>query len=166
MNNITSITVEEFKSFMEHVSKTFKIPMESLSTEWDILNKEKDLVKTCVAIKKDKTICGKKATHYDKCSSHKKRVKPVQKVLEEGQVVARSGDQDLCTFVKEDNRMCLKEANFTNRCGTHVNTLGHICLNRLDFVLKTLDAPSYVDFSDMEQHGVVFEPFTSMSTIE
>jgi hypothetical protein len=171
MEGVTSITVKEFKSFIEHVSKTFKIPIESLSTEWDNLKEKANLVKACVAIKKDKTICGKKATAGAKCSLHKKRVKPiqkevlVQKVLEEGQVVVRSNDQDLCTFV-EDNRMCLKEADCTNRCGAHVNTLGHICLNRLDFVLKTLDAPSYVDFLDMEQPGVVFEPFTSILEIE
>ncbi len=117
MESITSITVTEFKSFMNHISKTFEIPIERLVTEWVSHTPAVVAVTTsitCTAIKKDKTVCGKKAVDGDRCGIHKSKKKAISCVESTDTKSATS-----CTAIKKDKTVCSKKAVDGDRCTQH-----------------------------------------------
>ena len=70
---------------------------------------------TCVAVKKDKTVCGKKATVGDRCNVHKPKNTAVEKeAAPVEEVVALT-----CVAVKKDKTVCGKKATVGDRCNVH-----------------------------------------------
>ena len=99
MEDTFTLTRTELKGFFKCISKKFNIPYKTIALEYnayldslsesenttacsqsepttDVLDNtaapvEEVVALTCVAVKKDKTVCGKKATVGDRCSIHK-----------------------------------------------------------------------------------------------
>jgi hypothetical protein len=154
------ITIDDLKEFIKRVSVKFSIPKKELSLMWNELvtseglsevavaateNTQEQLVVEpsssvsagCVAIKKDKTVCGKPATHGDRCSVHKKKVPKAAPLKGEDipeyqentpefiqKYVSKqpSGDapsQEGCVAVKKDKTVCGKPATHGDRCSVH-----------------------------------------------
>jgi len=143
MEDTFTLTRTELKGFFKCISKKFNIPYKTIALEYnayldslsesenttacsqsepttDVLDNtaapvEEVVALTCVAVKKDKTVCGKKATVGDRCSIHKPKNSAVEKqAAPVEEVVALT-----CVAVKKDKTVCGKKATVGDRCSIH-----------------------------------------------
>lgn len=92
MDNTDTITLQELKQFMRNVAAEFNVSYKDVVHVWNkhVVEENEEMPETenpkvsedaveepvsatCVAVKKDKTVCGKKATVGDRCGVHKPR---------------------------------------------------------------------------------------------
>ena len=82
---------------------------------------------TCIAVKKDGSICGKKATIGNVCGVHKSYKGPAVKVVPEQVPLASEtacASAGTCIAVKKDGSICGKKATIGNVCGVHKSYKG------------------------------------------
>jgi hypothetical protein len=156
---MSDYTVADVKEFIKRVSTKFNISKKELTLVWNDLialssdaltmdasiesvnvtkatpveqqplSLPKEKVSTCVAVKRDKTVCGKPATHEDRCSAHKKKVKNVVSSSIKGEDIPEYQEPTPafvqkfvhagCVSVKKDKSVCGKPATHGDRCSVH-----------------------------------------------
>lgn len=153
------VTTQDLKQFMKKISSKFTIPYKDIVRVWnDMVEVENSatvegggnvaepqpaieageetvsVAATCGAVKKDKTVCGKKATVGDRCSAHKPRGSKTTPAVAETPAVSEAVGEILsvaatCVAVKKDKTVCGKKATVGDRCGVHKPRGAKACNN-------------------------------------